>query len=293
MPLLIFSKIFKKFTKSTLFDFKNVLYYNKSMFRGICMKEKVSVLIGDDSKNFGEKCSIVLRNSGYSCTACTADHGDILSLVNSLKPNVIIISTFINGSDPAELINCVRAISDYDPIIIVVFDYENPFIKGCLRCELVDYYMRKPYNFELLCKRLSQLVVTNTEGGFIGVNHPIDTDYEITIRVTDVLSEIGIPTSFNGYRYIRSAIIYAIKCNLKGVHSVKIYEYVSQKYGEPCSRIEKAMRSAIEVAFTSGCLKTISKYFNINSLTRTGRPSNIEFIARIADIVSIEIEKVI
>ena len=257
------------------------------------MRENISVLIGDDSENFGKICSTVLRDIGYFCTVCPADYNDIMAFVNRTKPNAVIINTCIGGSDSAELINSIKVISGYDPIIIVAFDYENLFIKGCIKCESVDYYMNKPYNFELLCKRLSQLIATNEEGKFIGVNHPIDTDYEITIRVTNILSEIGIPTSFNGYRYIRSAIIHSVKCNLQEIYSTKVYEYVSQKYGEPGSRIEKAMRSAIEVAFTSGSLKAIGKYFNTNSLTKTGRPSNIEFIARIADLVSIEIQKVI
>lgn len=257
------------------------------------MKKQTTILIGDDSINFGKSCFEVLNDNGYSCFVCPSDYKDILAYASNKRPHAIIINTCLNGSDAAELVNQIRNIQDYDPIIIVAYDNDNQFIKGCLKCELVDYYMNKPYNFELLSKRLSQLIATNEEGEFVGVNHPIDTDYEITIRVTNILSEIGIPTSFNGYRYIRSAVIYTVKRNLNDARSTRLYEYVSRKYNEPASRIEKAIRSAIEVAFTSGSLAVISKYFNLNSMVKTGRPSNTEFIERIADIVSIEIQKVI
>ena len=150
----------------------------------------------------------------------------------------------------------------------------------------------KPFNNEILLDRIKTVrkVFRNHERKIEEVieNTQIRED-DLENRVTDMLHEIGIPAHIKGYHYLRDAIIMSVEdMDVLNAITKVLYPTVAKKYQTTSSRVERAIRHAIEVAWSRGKLDTLDELFGYTVSNGKGKPTNSEFIALIADTIQLE-----
>ena len=163
---------------------------------------------------------------------------------------------------------------------------EDAFDKGA------NYYIMKPFNNRMLLERIKSIrnLSRNTErkNDDITTDNTLKTE-NLESRVTNMLHEIGIPAHIKGYHYLRDAIIMAVNdMDVLNAITKILYPTVAKKYQTTSSRVERAIRHAIEVAWSRGKLDTLDQLFGYTVSTGKGKPTNSEFIALIADTIQLE-----
>ena len=154
-----------------------------------------------------------------------------------------------------------------------------------------DYYMVKPFDLEILAERIRQLREKGgTAQGFAGTKTAA-TQLNIEQKVTNILHEIGVPAHIRGYHYMREAIMMAVNdMDVLNYITKELYPTIAQKMNTTSSRVERAIRHAIEVAWSRGKIDAIDNLFGYTINNHKGKPTNSEFIALIADRLRLELK---
>ena len=149
-----------------------------------------------------------------------------------------------------------------------------------------DYFMTKPCNENTLYQRVQQLI------GMDVVTQEVPRRVSLESRVTAIIHDVGVPAHIKGYQYLREAILIAVD-DMDVINAVTkvLYPAVAKKFGTTSSRVERAIRHAIEVAWDRGDLETLQKYFGYTVNGAKGKPTNSEFIALISDRLVLENSK--
>ena len=157
-----------------------------------------------------------------------------------------------------------------------------------------DYYIMKPFDNEMVINRIKNLRDKNKKGGEIKKVNAYEKKEEYTERnleadVTNIIHEIGVPAHIKGYQYLREAIIMSVN-DIEMLNSITkiLYPTIAKKYQTTPSRVERAIRHAIEVAWSRGKMDTIDELFGYTINNGKGKPTNSEFIALIADKIRLE-----
>ena len=238
------------------------------------MVNKVKVLIGDDSVEYGIACASTLRGQGMYVMTRPKDGTALLETIKSDAPDVAILPHM----DAIELMKKVQASGGKRPQFIVTSAYDNPFIEKQVMQGGAAYFMLKPFEISALGERITSL----TQGGMTGRNAPGTENMEIV--VTDVIHQLGVPAHIKGYHYLREAILSSIEDPelLESVTKL-LYPTVAKRFDTTSSRVERAIRHAIEIAWDRGNLDTLNAFFGYTVNTCKGKPTNSEFIALITD----------
>ena len=146
-----------------------------------------------------------------------------------------------------------------------------------------DYCMLKPLNYQTLSERIMRLVTLKKTRGNLS-RLPASMSNDLESQVTKVIHEIGVPAHIKGYQYLRTAIIMTVN-DTDVINSVTkiLYPTVAKQYDTTSSRVERAIRHAIEVAWDRGDIDILNSYFGYTIQNSRGKPTNSEFIAMIAD----------
>ena len=247
------------------------------------MVNKVKVLIGDDSVEYGIACASTLRGQGMYVMTRPKDGTALLETIKSDAPDVVVMDAILPHMDAIELMKKVQASGGKRPQFIVTSAYDNPFIEKQVMQGGAAYFMLKPFEISALGERITSL----TQGGMTGRNAPGTENMEIV--VTDVIHQLGVPAHIKGYHYLREAILSSIEDPelLESVTKL-LYPTVAKRFDTTSSRVERAIRHAIEIAWDRGNLDTLNAFFGYTVNTCKGKPTNSEFIAMIADRLVLE-----
>lgn len=242
------------------------------------MVNKVKVLIGDDSVEYGIACASTLRGQGMYVMTRPKDGTALLETIKSDAPDVVVMDAILPHMDAIELMKKVQASGGKRPQCIVTSAYDNPFIEKQVMQGGAAYFMLKPFEISALGERITSL----TQGGMTGRNAPGTENMEIV--VTDVIHQLGVPAHIKGYHYLREAILSSIEDPelLESVTKL-LYPTVAKRFDTTSSRVERAIRHAIEIAWDRGNLDTLNAFFGYTVNTCKGKPTNSEFIALITD----------
>lgn len=242
------------------------------------MVNKVKVLIGDDSVEYGIACASTLRGQGMYVMTRPKDGTALLETIKSDAPDVVVMDAILPHMDAIELMKKVQASGGKRPQFIVTSAYDNPFIEKQVMQGGAAYFMLKPFEISALGERITSL----TQGGMTGRNAPGTENMEIV--VTDVIHQLGVPAHIKGYHYLREAILSSIEDPelLESVTKL-LYPTVAKRFDTTSSRVERAIRRAIEIAWDRGNLDTLNAFFGYTVNTCKGKPTNSEFIALITD----------
>jgi two-component system response regulator (stage 0 sporulation protein A) len=244
---------------------------------------KFKILIGDDSIEQGMAWATLFKQKGMYAYTRAKNGRLLLDTVRTELPDAMIIEAKMPELDAYSLIVEMRKIFDTLPIIFVVANVDNPQTEREVMDAGARYYMVKPFEAKVLVERMENLL-GNASPRFITYNVHDDIPNKMESVVTDIIHQIGIPAHIKGYHYLREAILLSVEDSAM-INSVTklLYPTVAKKYSTTSSRVERAIRHAIEIAWDRGDVDTLNGYFGYTIQTARGKPTNSEFIALIAD----------
>ena len=246
---------------------------------------KIKIIIGDDSAEYGILCANNLKNMGFFVVVRPKDGLAIFDAIKNEMPDVVLIDAVMPNLDAIELIKKVNASNMKKPAFIVSTAYDNPFIEREVMKNGAAYYMLRPFDTKMLGERILALSDNSEPEQPAHFNCTVAAHEEdIEVIVTEVIHQIGVPAHIKGYHYLRTAIILSIN-DSEMINSVTklLYPTVAKMYKTTSSRVERAIRHAIEIAWDRGDVDTLNSIFGYTVATCKGKPTNSEFIALIAD----------
>ena len=249
------------------------------------MRKKLKIVIADDSTELGQNCAKALKGYGMEVVLCQKDGQQVLNAVKSQKPDVVLADVFMPNLD---IIGVLKGLSTMDgkerPMVMAMSSFDNPRLEKETLDAGASYYFLKPFDINTMAERIIQLSGWKNEISPVVVKDNVVTDPELELMVTEIIHQIGVPAHIKGYHYLREAIILSVK-NSDIINSVTklLYPTVAKAYNTTSSRVERAIRHAIEVAWVRGDIDVLNSYFGYTIQNDRGKPTNSEFIAMISD----------
>ncbi len=244
--------------------------------------ENVNLVIVDNNLAVSSSIKKYLEvKNEVNVVACIKDGEEALEyLVNHQKDyDVIILDLVLPKIDGISLLENIKR-KDINKKIIVLSGYKNDNVSQKLSNLNVDYYMIKPFSLESLWERLKDLYKFD----YFESNKQIN----IEIEISDLLHNLGIPSHVRGYQYIRDGILYLYKKNGYVSYITKeIYPEIAEKYDTTSSRVERAIRHAIEISWDRGDLNLMENLFGHSIDYERSKPTNSEYINTIADRIKL------
>lgn len=251
------------------------------------MSETMRVLIADDTENFGKECQRELKGYGFESTLTKKDGRKVIEILKTRHFDVVIIDAFMSGLDGLEVLEYIKENMSNQPIAIVLSSVDNAEFEGQIINAGADYYFIKPISPSSVAKRLQSL--TNWKRGRSGKDIIVQ---DVELVISDIMRQIGVPAHIKGYQYLRTAISLSINDDemLESVTKL-LYPTIAKMYSTTASRVERAIRHAIEVAWDRGDVDVLSSYFGYTIQSNRGKPTNSEFIAMIADRIKLSMHQ--
>ncbi|BBB92931.1 MAG TPA: sporulation transcription factor Spo0A [Methylomusa anaerophila] len=252
------------------------------------IKESIKVAIADDNREFSDilqEC--IVREPDIELVGIAYNGEQILSVIEDKSPDVVILDIIMPHLDGIGVLERINASCNKRPKIIMLTAFGQESITQRVMELGADYYVLKPFNMEVLISRIRQLAGTITSQRPVVAQaikaRPMD------VEVTNIIREIGIPAHIKGYQYLRDAIMMIVsEVELLGAVTKVLYPMIAEKYNTTPSRVERAIRHAIEVAWNRGNIEMINKLFGYTIKLDKGKPTNSEFMAMIADKLRME-----
>ncbi len=270
------------------------LPHQRRYIGGIYMTGKIKILIGDDSAQYGVFCASSLRSMGFFVITRQKDGMVIYDAIRSEQPDVVMIDAVMPGLDGIELIKKVMASGYKKPMFIVTSAYENSFIENQVMSAGASYFMLKPFDVKTLGDRIKSMLDIDTDINSEATLSQRKGSPNLEIIVTDIIHKIGVPAHIKGYHYLREAIIASVndKEMLESVTKL-LYPAVAKKFSTTPSRVERAIRHAIEIAWDRGDVDTLNSFFGYTINVGKGKPTNSEFIALITDKICLKYKSLV
>ncbi len=260
--------------------------------------KKIKVGIADDNKEFCEILSDFFEKK-EDIDIAFISHDGIKAVENIKKssPEILILDMVmphLDGLGVLEMINNVE-LEKYPRTIVLSAVGQEAITQKAISLG-AEYYIVKPFNLNILMKRIYQLAGADEGGGnkmqyarAIMAGREDRNREELEIEITNIIHEVGVPAHIKGYHYLREAICMVVEdIGLLGGVTKELYPAIAQMNNTTPSRVERAIRHAIEVAWNRGRLETIDTLFGYTVQNDKGKPTNSEFIAIIADKLRVE-----
>lgn len=243
-------------------------------------KETIKVLIADDNKEFCELLREFFRNEKEMKLVGIANNGqEALEMIEKHKPDVVILDIIMPHLDGIGVLEKLSGNKERPKIIMLTAFGQESITQRAIDLG-ADYYILKPFDFNVLATRIKQLVKGETVPSYI----PPIKSKNLDVTVTNIIHEMGVPAHIKGYQYLRDAIIMVVEeVGLLGAITKELYPAIAQKYNTTPSRVERAIRHAIELAWDRGNVEFINRMFGYTINMERGKPTNSEFIAMVAD----------
>ncbi len=264
--------------------------------RGRGTMEQVNVAIADDNERILDLLEEIINMDKELHVVGKAKNGEeMCQIIRNKQPDVVLLDLIMpkmDGLTVMEKINQDKNVQKRPDFIVVTAVgqeriTEDAFNRGA------NYYIMKPFNNEMLLNRIKTVrrPVRSCEkrNDELSSQVPYIREGDLENRVTNLLHEIGIPAHIKGYHYLRDSIIMAVQdMDVLNAITKVLYPTVAKRYQTTSSRVERAIRHAIEVAWNRGKLDTLDELFGYTVSTGKGKPTNSEFVALIADTIQLE-----
>lgn len=256
------------------------------------MEKKLKVVIADDSTELGQNCAKALKSYGMDVTLCEKDGNRVVEMARSANADVIIADVFMPNLDILGVLNSIKDMDEKQrPMIMAMSSFDNQRLEKETLDSGAGYYFLKPFDVNTMAQRIIQLSGWKNEISPIVVKDNVVTDPQLELLITEIIHQIGVPAHIKGYHYLREAIMLSVK-NSDIINSVTklLYPTVAKKHKTTSSRVERAIRHAIEVAWDRGDLDVLNSYFGYTIQNDRGKPTNSEFIAMISDKIRLQLK---
>ena len=258
------------------------------------METKIRILLADANPEFAALLADTLAaERDMELIGAAADGPEALNQLRSLKPDLLLLDLVLPKLDGLEVLRRLPETGCKCPVIVLSGFMNSQVVADCAALGAA-YFMPKPCDTAALLERVRQIGGAGSEDAALeGIDcrpaaqaQRLEADLEAL--VTEIIHEIGVPAHIKGYQYLREAIILTIK-DMDIINAVTkvLYPEVAKRFSTTPSRVERAIRHAIEVAWDRGDIEVLQKYFGYTVSNIKGKPTNSEFIAMIADSLTL------
>ena len=250
------------------------------------MNIRKTVLLADANENFRALLQeIIEKSEQFRIIGSVGDGVEALAVIEQSQPDMVVMDTVLPGLDGLSLLHQLKERGTAAPKVIITSVFCTDQVVGEALSLGVSYFLPKPCEGKALLERMT--------GIFSQPAAPEDQAGQLKNLVTAVIHEIGVPAHIKGYQYLREAIMIAVD-DMEVINAVTkvLYPAVAKRFATTPSRVERAIRHAIEVAWDRGDLETLQKYFGYTVNSTKGKPTNSEFIAMIADRLVLERKRI-
>ncbi len=276
--------------------------------------KKIEVLIADDNREFGDiLCEYLSNQEDIEVVGLARDGFEAVDLILQNTPDIAILDIIMPHLDGLGVLEKIASSNlEKKPLFIVLSAVGQDKITQRALSLGAEYYIVKPFDMDVLVSRIRQLkdntylpsaststsmnssISQHKSDTFITEKKPAhinNTSRSLEVEVTNVMHEIGVPAHIKGYQYLRDAIMMVVK-DLDVINSITklLYPSIAKEYNTTPSRVERAIRHAIEVAWSRGQVEAIDALFGYTVNIGKGKPTNSEFIAMIADKLRLELK---
>jgi len=256
------------------------------------MEQKIKALIADDNRDFRSLLMDSLQRDEKIEVVGFAQNGhELVEKTAELLPDIIITDVILPRMDG---LSAIKAINEMDLKKRPAFYVTSAFASDAITMEAsmlgVSYFILKPFDMPILLDKIHNYdsIQRNFSRTVVGQTKK---EENLEVRVTNLIHEIGVPAHIKGYQYLREAIIMSVN-DMDTINAITkvLYPTVAKKYQTTSSRVERAIRHAIEVAWDRGDIETLQGFFGYTVSNTKGKPTNSEFISMLADSLRLQIK---
>ena len=270
------------------------------------VKDKITVLMADDNPEIAKTLtSFIEKEEDMEVIGVAKDGNQAFDMIINTQPDVVLLDVImphLDGLGVLEKINMINM--PKTPMFIMLSAVGQDKITQRAVELGAQYYVVKPFDIQLLLKRIKDLKhYKPSQFKNCTINREIKAPYieispenkkseeNLEALVTNVIHEVGVPAHIKGYQYLREAIMMVVN-NIDVINQItkQLYPDIANKYGTTPSRVERAIRHAIEVAWGRGQQEVVENIFGYTISAAKGKPTNSEFIAMIADKLRLELK---
>ncbi len=248
-------------------------------------KKKVFLLQSTKEQNDELKLKF-LETSQYEVVGESVEGISAILAIEEKKPTFLITDLVLKGYDGISVIAKVKELKLPTKIVVLSALMSEEVIAKAIGAG-ADYFMAKPYNFDVLLERLESL----SAKGEVAVKDISENFHEMSLeeKISRIFINVGIPPHIKGYSFLREGVVMAVK-NPEIINNItkKLYPQIGEKYNTTSSKVERAIRHAIEVAWNRGRIESINSILGVRAYIGADKPTNGEFIALIADKMLLE-----
>jgi len=262
--------------------------------------QKVQILIADDNREFGDILREFLDSQeDFNVVGIARDGIEAYDCIVSKKPDIVILDIIMPHLDGLGVLEKVNSSNiEKRPLFIVLSAVGQDKITQRALALGAEYYVVKPFDMDVLVSRIRQLkninsspIIRSDHGHYsVSVSSPAPKK-NLEVEVTNIMHEIGVPAHIKGYQYLRDSIMMVVK-DIDLINSItkQLYPTIARVYNTTPSRVERAIRHAIEVAWGRGQVDALDSLFGYTVSTGKGKPTNSEFIAMVADKLRLDMK---
>ncbi len=252
------------------------------------MENKTKILLTENASEFSREELNAVSNMHFELHFCGKDTIEIINKIAQIRPNAVILETFLSNNDCLSVIKNESILSMVQkPIFVTVSAFKSHILEEELLSNGAKLFVTKPYSLISTCERISDILNEQSSSkGFYQMN-----EIAIELQVTEILHMIGVPAHIKGYHYLRDSIMMSIETpDIINAVTKQLYPSVAKKHSTTSSRVERAIRHAIEVAWDRGDVDVLNSYFGYTIHNGRGKPTNSEFIAMISDKLRLKLK---
>ena len=242
------------------------------------------VLIAEDDA-VGKACKSEMEKRGIETELIKKDGNKVIERIDSRHYDVVLMDVFMSGADGVEVLEHMNDSLSEKPLVMLFSTVDNSVFEEQMIKAGADYYFIKPISPSTVAKRVENLSCWRSEKQ---QKTAMRTDTDIELVISDIMRQIGVPAHIKGYQYLRKAIMLCVEdSEMMGSVTKILYPTVAKEFKTTSSRVERAIRHAIEVAWDRGDVDVLSSYFGYTIQSQRGKPTNSECIAMIADKITL------
>ena len=268
------------------------------------MKEKIKILIADDNIDFVSTLITYFQSQEDVEIVATAKDGqEAYNKIITEKPTVALLDVIMPHLDGLGVLEKLVSSNIDLPICIMLSAVGQDDVTAQAINLGAKYYILKPFKMDVLMKRIRELVekpvakvpnqitTKETKNNYVDISNQASKEEILEVKVTNIIHEIGVPAHIKGYQYLRDGIMMVVE-NIEVINQItkQLYPDLAKKYKTTPSRVERAIRHAIEVAWNRGQIETVENIFGYTVNSNKGKPTNSEFIAMIADKLRLDLK---
>ena len=252
------------------------------------MDNQTTVMIADNAEEFCAGLTAALqRSEGFRVVGTANDGEQAVRMIMEKQPRILVLDLMLAKRDGLSVLKAISNM-EHRPAILATSGFITEYVASAAANLGVQYLMLKPCDMTALVERLEEI-----RGGQNSKHNPNQRQGKQSIEamVTSIIHEIGVPAHIKGYQYLREAIIIAVN-DMDVINAITkvLYPQVAKTFQTTPSRVERAIRHAIEVAWDRGDLDTLQRFFGYTVSNTKGKPTNSEFIALIADKLQLQLK---